>query len=141
LGISLETPKNWVEFSLGAMSNVAWTLFIVAVVLSILCALLLVFMLANDRDSEQPGLFKRLRSFAASFWFGIFLFVWAGFCWRIVLEADQRHTVIHPTYKSDWMSPQQGYAAASLLFLAACYSIFLSVRDRRNRAHNATRRT
>lgn len=122
------------------MSNFSLLLLGAAAVLT-LCLLLIVFMVANDRESEQPGWFKRLRSFFASFGFGILLLVWATFCWRIALEAEERHTVIRATYKSGWMSPQQGYAAAFLLFLAACYSVFLSARDRRNRPHNATRRT
>jgi peptidoglycan/LPS O-acetylase OafA/YrhL len=122
------------------MSNLSLVLLAMAGVFT-LCVLLVLFMVANDRPSEQPAWFKRFRSLTASFGFGVLLFLWAAFLCRIAFEAEQRHTVIPPTRRTAWMSPQQGYAAALLLFLAASYSIFLSLRERRNRLHNAPRRT
>ena len=81
-------------------------------------------MVGADRASDQ----RRFRSFTASFGWGVFLIVFAGVLSGIALNADRHHSVISPTYKSGWMSPEQGYAAAILLLLAGIYAIILGVR-------------
>jgi glycerol uptake facilitator-like aquaporin len=118
------------------MSESTRLLFSAIIAIVVICLLVVVFMVAADRTSDQ----RRFRSFRASFAFGLFLIVFSGILSGIALNADRHHGVIAPTYHSGWMSPEQGYAAAILLLLAGIYAIILGVRGT-SRRDNATRNT
>ncbi|MGH8094292.1 MAG: hypothetical protein ACREIF_12605 [Chthoniobacterales bacterium] len=118
------------------MSDSARFIFSSIIAIAALCLLIVVFMMAADRTSDQ----RRFRSFTASFAFGMFLIVFAGILSGIALSADRDHRVVAPTYHSGWMSPEQGYGAAILLLLAGIYAIILGVRGTSDQ-DNASRNT
>jgi len=109
-------------------------IFSAIIAIAVLCLLVIVFMLAADRTSDQ----KRFRSLTASFVFGVIFIVCAGILSGVALTADRNHSVI--TYRSAWMSPEQGYGAAILLLFAGIYAIIVGVRES-SRRDNATRNT
>ena len=121
-------------FSLGIMTDAARLVFSAIIAVAALCLLIVVFMIAADRTSEQ----RRFRSFTASFLSGVSLIVFAGVLSGIALDADRHHSVIPPTYKSGWMSPEQGYGAAILLLLAGIYALFSQFATRVETMHPET---
>ena len=118
------------------MSDSARLIFTAVIAISVLCLLIVVFMVAADRTSDQ----RRFHSFTASFVLGISLILFAGVLSAVALGAARDDRVIGPTYHSGWMSPEQGYGAAILLLLAGIYAIVLAVRDA-GRRDDATRNT
>jgi cytochrome bd-type quinol oxidase subunit 1 len=121
------------------VSKLSLMLMAVTIILGVVCVLLIIFMVANDRHADQPQWFHRIRSLGGGLWFGLFA-IFGGCYWASVArDADRRHTVI-TSPDIGWMTPTHGYAAAGLVVLMGLYSIFLWMRERRASNSNTTRR-
>ena len=123
------------------MSDLPRVSFIVIIVVAGFCLLVVVFMAAGDRASEQPGGPRRFRSFSTSFAFGIISIVSAGLLSGMALDADRQSGLIPPTFRGARLTPDQGYGAAFVLLLIGLYAIFLSVRSTRRRQEDGARNT
>lgn len=113
-------------------------LLVATIVVSVACVLLIIFMVANDRYSDQPRWFRRVRSLGGALWLGLFAIFFGCYWASVARDAARRGTVI-TSPDIGWMAPTHGYAAAALVVLMGLYSIFLMVRERRATNSGATR--
>jgi amino acid transporter len=105
----------------------------------VVCVVLIVFMVANDRHSDQPRWFRRVRSLGGALWFGLFSIFFGCYWASVARDAARRGTVI-TSPDIGWMTPTHGYIAAGLVVLMGLYLMFLWARERRASNSDATRR-
>ena len=121
------------------MSKLSLMLLVAALIAIVACVLMILLMVANDRHSDQPRWFRRVRSLGGALWFGLFSIFFGCYWASVARDAARRGTVI-TSPDIGWMTPTHGYAAAGLVVLMGLYSIVLWVRERRASNSDATRR-